>query len=551
MLACLKYIRPFIWLFIAFLCTGTLFYYTFKSAINVPFIDDYNGLIDFIIQYAKAESIQKKIHFIFRQHNEHRIAFARLIVLLNYYISNSISFRHLALLGSINLIIIAGIFSIEAYKVRKNLLAIVPVILLTFNFQHINNLLWTTSSLQNIGVIALACLTIWLLTKENTFFQFSGLVFAFLTNFSSGSGPVIWLVVLLIAVAKGNITKCFIALLISICSLFLYFHNYHITLTSNTSLTEKFFNLPEVIFGVIGGTFDIQEKENYLWPVLAGFILTAIFSCCLWRMGISNLRKNPAMLFLLGAFAFGFLLAMTIGVGRSSYIENRYKIVSTLCLLATYNSVLVYSTYRENIVRINFINAVCLGLWLLFFWSYYPEMLAYNYARRAEYLSIVNNPSKAQSSFQYRFNNLDELGINSLDDSLIQETFVTSTLKKDLILPQLKISEVNNKYTVTWKEDSFNDSESYLVFKSGNGSAVFPVRNVTNDVITFVRHKGQFYSGIKQVSIFFDWLPKGSYNACVYFPGKKTMVPIQNNLVIDKNAPQWLSFRWFNDNNAL
>lgn len=549
--ACLKYIRPFVWLLIASLCSGTLFYFIYKSAINVPFIDDYCALIDFIIQYSKAESIQQKIHFIFRQHNVHRIAFARLIVLLDYYATNSINFRHLAWIGSINQIVIAGIFSFEAYKARKDIVAIVPVILLTFNFQHINNLLWATSSLQNVGVIALACLAIWLLTKESIYFQLAGLAFAFLTTFSSGSGPAIWLVILLLAILKGNTVKCIIVLLTGICSLFLYFNQYKVTLNSSTDLVEKLFNILTVVPGVIGGSFDIQEKENYFWPVLAGFLVIMTFSYYLWKIGLNTIRKNPSILFLLGVFAFGFLSALTIGIGRSSFIENRYKIISTLCILATYTIALTCSSYKKDVVRINFINAACLCLWLLFFWGYYPEMLAYRHARKAEYLSIMNNPAKAQSSFQYRFDHLDKLGINSLDDSLIQKRFIASALQKNFRLEQLRILEAENKYRVVWKDLSNNENEAYLILKSENGSAAFPVRNVTNDIATFVKNKGEFYSGIKEVSILLDWVPKGEYNAFIYFPDKNVLVPIQDHIIVNRNVQPWLSFRWFNDNNAL
>ena len=94
MSAILKHSRP-IWLLVAMCCIATLVFFLFEAALDIPFIDDYNALLDFVIQYLRSNSIKEKLHFIFRQHNEHRIVYARLVVLLDYYVFGCTNLRHL------------------------------------------------------------------------------------------------------------------------------------------------------------------------------------------------------------------------------------------------------------------------------------------------------------------------------------------------------------------------------------------------------------------------------------------------------------------------
>ena len=531
MSAILKHSRP-IWLLVAMCCIATLVFFLFEAALDIPFIDDYNALLDFIIQYLRSNSIKEKLHFIFRQHNEHRIVYARLVVLLDYYVFGCTNLRHLIFFGSTSLFLMTGIFCFEAYKSCKNILAIVPIILLSLQFQHMGSLLWATSSLQNLAVIALACVAIWLITRSNVFINCIGIIVAFLTTFASGTGPMVWPVLFLIALLSRHMAKCLVTLLGGTASVLLYFYAYHFPTSGNTNISETLLKMPQVILGVIGGTFDIQEKGTQFIPIIAGCVIILTFSFCLGRTGLRALCKDPRSQFLVGVFLFGLLSAIAISLGRGSYVENRYKVISTLCLLATYNMVLLQLSRRHMDVCLNLVNTACLSLWLVFFWRYYPEMLEYRNVRKADYLSMKNSPQEPVTPFRQRMNALEELGVKSPDDPLVQKTFLSSIHRNNLSLPSLKILKRKHKYAVKWQGDPGLPEESYLVLRSDKGSFVFPVRKESN----------QF-----SASILYDWIQKGRYTVSVYLPDQTSFISIQDTIVVDKNVKPWLSFRWFND----
>ncbi|MCF0049624.1 hypothetical protein LXM25_06140 [Dyadobacter sp. LJ53] len=536
-----------IWFLIVICCIATLSFFISDAALDIPFIDDYNALLDFIIQYLRAGSLLDKIHFIFRQHNEHRIGYARIIVLLDYYLFGCTNLRHLIFFGSINLFLVTIIFCVEACKSSKNVLAIIPVVLLSFHFQHMGSLLWATSALQNLGVIALACSAIWLVTRSDATAPSIGVIFAFITTFASGTGPMIWIVFIVVALAGGDMVKGAIMLALGICSVYLFLLSYHFPVVEDTSIATKLMNMPEICLGIIGGTFDIHERGTPFIPVLAGFLIISIFVLCLGRTGLKAIQKDPASQFLIGAFLFGLLSAIAISLGRGSYVENRYKVISTLCLLATYNMVLSQLPRKWMDISLNVINVACLGLWLLFFWRYYPEMLEYKSVRKAEYLTILNSPQRAESSFHQRINALKDLGIKSPDDPAIQNTFISSKYTNDISLQSPKILKRSNKYAVKWRDEPGLFNESYLVLKSDSGSCVFPVRKKRNLLSDFLLSGGHLFATEREAYISYDWIPKGRYTISVYLPEQTSFISIQDTIVVTQNVTPWLSDRWFND----
>jgi hypothetical protein len=148
-------------------------------------------------------------------------------------------------------------------------------------------------------------------------------------------GPIIWIIVLLIACNSGNVIKLVLMLLAGSASIALYFHSYHFTMPESTHVVDKLAAMFEVSLGIIGGTFDIQERGTQMTCVVAGFLIIGLFAFCLYRRGFTALRKDPSIQFLVGVFLFELLSAVAVSLGRGSYVENRYKIISTLCVLAT------------------------------------------------------------------------------------------------------------------------------------------------------------------------------------------------------------------------
>jgi hypothetical protein len=73
-------------------------------ATNVPVGDDY-ALLVFVNEFQAASSLDEKLRLVFSLHNEHRIAATRLMALMVQWISGSLDFRVLLLIGNAALIL--------------------------------------------------------------------------------------------------------------------------------------------------------------------------------------------------------------------------------------------------------------------------------------------------------------------------------------------------------------------------------------------------------------------------------------------------------------
>ena len=534
------------WTLLATICLATLYYHVVQFAVDIPFIDDYNGLYDFVIKYFESDTFNQKIYYIFRQHNEHRIAFARLMVLLDYYLFGVVNLRHLIILGSLNLIVMAAIFTHEIRKVSTNILALTPIVFVFFHFQHGNNLLWAESSLQNLSVLSLACTSIWLATRKNTALEISGLFVAALATFASGTGPLIWIAIGMVALINPNKIKILSIVFVGGISMFFYFHGYHASDRGNLFSFEKIINIVVVVFGVIGSAFDIRETDNHALPVIAGFGMTALFVFVVFKNGFKNLQESPRLQFLLGVFLFCLLSALAIGIGRNSFIENRYKVISSLAVLVTFSSLIPYIQRRNRLAFFSIINVVAFGGWLLFFWRYYPEMITFTERKIAHYATLINTPKHPVSAFQYRLDRLSHFGVWSPPSISEQhETGKSKVEKFSESASPIGLKE-KDKYSLSWHDESKRNETGFLVLESGKSKVFYFIEQERNPLNSFLR-TGEMYSGKRKISILRSWVPKGNYQASIYYPGEAIVIPISDTLQINKTIPPWLTFNLFND----
>ena len=534
-----------IWAFLAVACLLTLFGFISYYAIDFPFIDDYNALFDFIIKYLETDDLGLRLHYIIRQHNEHRVAFTRLMVLVDYYVFGAVNLRHLIFLSTLNLVAIGALFIYEVLKITRNLLALTPIIFIFFHFQHTGNLLWAESSLQNSSVISLACVSIWLFTKKSPLYSALGLLIAIVTTFSSGPGPLIWFAIIpLLLVSPGKI-KIASVLVVGGFSLFFYFHSYHSSFIGATNWLKKIVEIPVVVLGLIGSLSDIHEKENHAFPVFFGAILVGTFVFFMFKNGWEEIKRRSSMQFLIGVFLFGLLSALAISLGRGSFIENRYKIISSVCLLATYVASLSYIVRYQKWGILNMFNGTAFLFWLLLFWRYYPEMATDRQRKIADYKSQSNSPDiNPFSPFKFRLNMLRKLGIGSppvlKDYEKRNDNAATREIKK------INSIKEGNKFSVEHDDVNNTSGEAYLVMTSDSSKVFYPFLRERNTLFDFMT-SGNIYTGKKNVAMYREWAPRGTYQVSIFFPKQNRTIVTSDTIQNNNSAPPWLTYRAFND----
>ena len=99
---------------------GVYFFILWKYSQNIPHWDDY-AIINFVNKFHATDDFFEKIKLIFAQHNEHRIAFTRVIALIITQIHGSLNFQWMIVFGNLALV---GILIVLVKFLKRNQLSI-------------------------------------------------------------------------------------------------------------------------------------------------------------------------------------------------------------------------------------------------------------------------------------------------------------------------------------------------------------------------------------------------------------------------------------------
>ncbi len=158
-------------------------------AVNVPKWDDH-ALRAYLYYSDQETTFAGKVYQLFRQHNEHRIVYDRLVALLDYWVFGKLSYVHLMVVGNLSLVGLLWVFGTVLVRAGKPLVYALPVALLLFNLSHWENMFWGMAALQNFSVVFWVVLTIYLLIYSNNWMLAA--TTALLATLTSGNGLLVW-----------------------------------------------------------------------------------------------------------------------------------------------------------------------------------------------------------------------------------------------------------------------------------------------------------------------------------------------------------------------
>lgn len=213
-----------IWIFIP-----AVYYFKKVSeyALNLPYYDDYDGILHFLNQYTAA-GFSEKLSLLVHQHNEHRILSSRLVYVLYHAVFGEVNFRNLIFIANLQLL---GIFLLMIYFIRRSIpkywnIAAFVTSLSLFDISNFENADFTLAGMQNYGVVFLFLLSLYFYTKDNKRLLIPAIFFQALCIFSSGNGMVASAFIALFAILSKDRIKMIAAFSTAILFSSLYFLNY-------------------------------------------------------------------------------------------------------------------------------------------------------------------------------------------------------------------------------------------------------------------------------------------------------------------------------------
>jgi hypothetical protein len=318
----------------------------FRQAINVPLLDDYEALLDFLNQVTELKSLSAKAsYFLASQFNEYKLFFGHGVAWLQLALYGRIDIRLLCALGNGFILLLAVLLWKMFLPNHKNLTYrmafFIPVSWLLFQLQFAETLNWAMPSLQNLPILFFALGAIYLLLRPGRGAFCGSLVCFILAVASSGNGFLLIPIGVLILMLARRYARVVCWLAVSAGCVAAYAYHYNV-MSSQSRLNHSVLSTvirprPLYVLAFIGNAaaFPVEGRYPLLDISLSLFLglLLCAFFVAIARTGY--IRRNPlvscCILFLLLTAVGVAGLRSDLGVAQS--LGSRYGIYSALFLI--------------------------------------------------------------------------------------------------------------------------------------------------------------------------------------------------------------------------
>ncbi|XWW45453.1 hypothetical protein JYG30_22425 [Fibrella sp. USSR17] len=312
-------------------------------AVNVPKWDDH-ALKAFLIALEQETAPLGWFRQVVKQHNEHRIAYDRLLTWADYTLFGKLSFKRLMVYGDLSLLALVALFGLFLRRYSKQwYLFLPPIALFIITLAQWENLYWALSSIQNFSIVVWSLTCLYVLTHQPKIGWAIGL--AIVATLVSGNGFLVWPIGFVLLLAQRRFSQLLpwgIAALILIA---VYFGDY-VQPTTHPATRGSILELAGGCLAFLGAAIEALPITNpYGLSMLLGGVLLLYWAFIFSRSLTAFRTKTswtPLQAFGLGAVAFMVGTALVVvwgrfGYGRDTLLTSRYRIYSLTLLALTYS----------------------------------------------------------------------------------------------------------------------------------------------------------------------------------------------------------------------
>ncbi|KMP12688.1 hypothetical protein UR09_00395 [Candidatus Nitromaritima sp. SCGC AAA799-A02] len=329
-------LRPF-WLTLTLLPIVVYYLAAWQYTLNIPFWDDYDFLED-TLKIQESNRFSDQIVITLGQEGEHRTAFLRIIFLTSVLLRGDIDFTLLAFLGNMALLGLLWFLLKLLPKSPWKLLSSLPIVLLLFQFQNWNNMIWTAAVLQHFTILYFAGGAFYWIVKRSRGNFISALFHASIACFTHGSGLAVSFLCALYLFGAKRTRDAWVWLGWGVLIFSIYFYDYKISSQGSTFwvLLQSPGLLAARFFSFLGS---ILAFKQFSLSIVLG---VAVFSYFIFLTQKKYYSKNPCLYFFM---TFILLSALAVAVFRSDLgvsqaLTYRYKIYSAVLWIMVYLSFL-------------------------------------------------------------------------------------------------------------------------------------------------------------------------------------------------------------------
>ena len=159
---------------------------------NFPFWDELDAAIDFLLKLKGSGGWREVLPQFFALNNEHRTVTSRVIFALSYWLTGTVNFNVIGVIGNLFIVGACGLLVGAARGIESRIRVGVVLALLVFQLEHFENFIWSGASIDHFQVVFLGVAAIVALTRDTATSCRWAVLFAVLATFTLAHGCVVW-----------------------------------------------------------------------------------------------------------------------------------------------------------------------------------------------------------------------------------------------------------------------------------------------------------------------------------------------------------------------
>ena len=313
-----------------FLPAAVYFAVVNRYAVNVPTLDDFDAILDFLCRYRQVHGAQR-FFMLFEQQNEHRIFSSRVVYVLYDAMTGGVNFRNLIFIGNLELLA-TFILLVALLKKAVPRYWFVASLVAGFSLFDLNN--WengdfATGSIQNFGIIFLFTAALYCYNAKTKWQTALAVLLHATCTFSSGNGLVASAFLMLFNFFNNNNLNRYAGTTVFLSCCPLYFLHY--TRVDETMVVAPAGHVVQYFFQFASN--HIYYDNNNTASVCVGAALLLGLIVTLPINAKFRIREHTTpLVFLLGFVLASMALISVFRANFGYYIPSRYLLYPNLML---------------------------------------------------------------------------------------------------------------------------------------------------------------------------------------------------------------------------
>jgi hypothetical protein len=161
---------------------------------DVAYWDELDTAIQLVLHLDSGLGVRDFFARIFEVSNEHRMVTSRLMFAGSFWLTGTVNFAVISLIGNASLVILCALLVYSAGTTERRIRLGLILAMLMFQWQHYENLLWAGSSIDHFQVVLLAGAAVVSIARGTRTTLLLAALCALLATFTLAHGIVTWVV---------------------------------------------------------------------------------------------------------------------------------------------------------------------------------------------------------------------------------------------------------------------------------------------------------------------------------------------------------------------